>query len=359
MFPSAGTINCDRTADARWSGTLTVPASITPLSSGGFNPYTSRIRVKRGLKMPRKGTEFVPWGIYQVDDAKKTRSTNNIDIDMSSFETRLVEERFPYARSFPKQSARTLVEGLVLEAIPWTHVLWSGVDPDILLPRFQELRDRWGILDGSTEGGSIATALGGEMFFDGAGNFLVTATPSVGDSVDWVIPQDEMLGVLIEKVDGMSRDEVYNIVSASGQTTDGAPPIGPGYAWDNDPHSLTYAGVNPIDPTSPATAFGKKTRFYSSPFLRNTNQCFNAARGLLADSLGLQMSMDFTVFMNPALLPGDVVEPSEDGGRYLIDSWSADLFGSTMSCVTRTTKEDVGDVEIQAPTSTALIYSGG
>jgi hypothetical protein len=52
---------------------------------------------------------------------------------------------------------------------------------------------------------------------------------------------------------------------------------------------------------------------------------------------------------NPALEPGDVVEVEDQ--RYLVDSWTADLKGHSMSCQTRFSKEDLGDIDIQAPTA--------
>jgi hypothetical protein len=106
----------------------------------------------------------------------------------------------------------------------------------------------------------------------------------------------------------------------TGDGGDGSPAIGPVFAWDDDPNSITYAGPDPIgDPGAPQRL---------------------GLTGVRLRVLGVQSSLSLATVCNPALEPGDVVAVEVDPAvweRHIIDSLSYTLGSASMSCKTRTT----------------------
>jgi hypothetical protein len=131
----------------------------------------------------------------------------------------------------------------------------------------------------------------------------------------------------------------------TGDSGDGSTPIGPVYAWDDDPNSLTYAGPDPVsDPLAPQRLelwhVRLRVQHYSSAVITTVAQAHDIARAKLANSLGVQASLSLTTVCNPALEAGDVIEAETEPGvweRHLIDSLSYTLGASSMQMETRTT----------------------
>ncbi|WP_247223630.1 hypothetical protein [Streptomyces scabiei] len=106
-----------------------------------------------------------------------------------------------------------------------------------------------------------------------------------------------------------TAEGLVNLWSVSGDSGSGTVPVGPAFAWDNDPGSLTYAGPDPVgDPLAPQrlglAGVRVRTGRYSSPLIASLGQADDVARARLADSLGVQSSLSFTSICNPALEPG-------------------------------------------------------
>lgn len=354
-----GTVTCDRKASARWALDLDLPTQ-TDTTTRAIASYGTRIRVRRGIRLPRIGTEFMAWGVYRIDSVQRTSS--RVKVKGLSLEKQIEDTRFLVPRRVGRTfkvlangqpdreiiSHREVVEDLVEEAVPGTEFIWRTDAADDAMNSILEERDRWGLLDGSSgDKVSIAQSIGCEMFYDGSGSFVVQDLPSLSDNVS--LRLDEGTPVLVEPTDEGTRASVFNVVVASGSTTDGKKPAGPAFAWDRNPASATYAGPDPRTRPEQAGPFGVVPRFYTSALLKNQAQCQKMADATLRESLGRKESMSFTMFSNPALEPGDIV--TRRGKRYLIDSWQATLRGATMSCTTRSSKEDLTDVTIQAETT--------
>jgi len=338
----SGQINCDRTSQCRWSGNIVVKGAT--IDSRHLSSYGARVRILRGIVLPRVGVEYVPWGVYRVDEIEAPVGSDTATLTLVGYEKQIQDARFPIPRSFSQTNARKLVTDLVQEAVPNTIVYWDDRLGNPLIAPFQVALDRWETIDGTQDGSSIAQSIGAETFFDGRATFRASPVPTIFDTPVLAMSSSEQ-SVILARSDKMTRDGVYNVVVVKDSSTDAKVPFSPAWAWDNDPYSPTYAGPDPIQRPRLAGPFGVKPRFYTSPFFTNRAQMQAMATAQLRGNLGLKTGMSFEQFANPALEAGDVV--LVDGIPYLIDSWSADLIGHSMSCQTRASRDDVGDVEIQ------------
>jgi hypothetical protein len=290
-----------------------------------------------------------------------------VSIEASSFEKQIEDARFPKPRrvgGIPKKGSlgpdqdqgsfetsvvagltyREVIETLVTEAVPDAYFEFRTDAVNQKVRSFIQEKDRWELLDGGNKDTSIAAALGIEMFFDGRGAFVVQDLPAVTDDVVWNMDDSEY-PVITDISKDQNRDSLYNLVVASGQSTTGDPPVGPGYAWDNSPTSRTYAGPDPVNNPQLAGDFGVVPMFMVSIFFTHQNQCSAAAAAQIRRSLGIKKTMSASTISNYALEPGDVVQSS--GERHLISSWRASLKSGTMDFDTLATREDLSDVDVE------------
>jgi hypothetical protein len=339
-----GKVKCDRNSNTRWSADLVLPPSVNT-APGAINTFGTRIRIQRGFDLPRVGPELVPWGVYRVDDMSILRK-GSVSLSLVGLEQQIIDDRFLTTRKIggPTVSAATAIRQLVLESVPDATFQFSAKSSNDVLSAIIEQKDRWGVIDAGVNGKSIATTIGAEAYFDGRGVFVVQDIPTVYNHANMDLSK---YGVIMNVKEGASRDGIYNIVRVSSEKSDGTTKLGPVFAWDRVPTSPTYAGVNPVAsiPSYEEAPFGRKVRYYSSPFFTSVAQMEAVAVNLVAESLGQKRTLSFDTFSNPALLAGDVVDIG-DGEKYLIDAWSADLRGGVMNCDTRASRADVGDIAI-------------
>ena len=342
LTPTGGTVNCDRTSETRWYADVTVDSKNVSLDNDNLNAFGCRVRVFRDVWIPRQGWEPVPWGVYRVDGIEQRRSS--LRLNLFGLEKQIQDTRFLVPRTIglggskASQTTRATVETLVQEAVPGTEFVW---DPALTIvntsigTKVTEERDRWGLLDGRQA--SIAKSLAAEMWFDAQGRFTVGVVPSISGTPVWDVDSG-VDGVLVEDAKVLTRDRVFNVVVASGESTDGTTPPPYAIVWDTNPASPTYAGPDPSRLPSLAGPFGVVPRFYSSPFLQTKAQCVSTARAILRNSLGIQKTVSFTSVSNPGLVAGDLIRVR--GERFLLDKWSANFGSAFMSCDTRSNKED-------------------
>ncbi|MGH3501680.1 MAG: DUF5047 domain-containing protein [Nocardioidaceae bacterium] len=340
----AASVTADRTASIRYTASATLYG--VSVGRGGVNVVTSRVRLWAGITPARGQVEWVPAGVYVAVHVEGDEG-GTVGVELQGLERVLQDASFPAPRVIEADSAVNMTEALVAEALPRAAVAWNGVDPYQQIPRMVVEESRWEALSsGESEEGKtlgIAQALAGEAYVDARGVFTIAATPMIDDPPVWDVGRSS---VLVDSASTEDADGLYNVVSAVGDKGDGSPTVGPVYAWDRDPASVTYAGKNPItDPSSEAdVATDRDIRLrvlrYSSPLLTSVLQAEKAARSRLADSLGSQHAVSFTALSNPALEPGDVVRVEVSDGvwePHLVDSMSFDLPGGNLSATTRTT----------------------
>lgn len=349
-------ITASRTSDTRWSGSATL-TGVTPGASG-INPISTNVRLWQGIQLPRTDPVWFPAGRYTVDRPSVTRT--GIEVELDGLEDEIRDAGLPTARTIGPGKARALVEMLVGEALPGVPVAWrAGVDPDTLIPQLLAEDTRWAVLSSGTDSTGTATgivdSLAGEIYADARGVITVAPVPTLADPVVWRIGRGAG-GVLIEPKTEATKDGLANVWAVTGESSadtsstdtaaDGSTDttIGPAYAWDDDPNSLTYAGPDPVgDPLAPQRLGLYHVRLrvqrYSSAVVTSLAQAYAVAQAKLADSLGVQYTLSLTAACNPALEPGDVVqvETAPDvWERHIVDSLSYTLGAASMSLTTRT-----------------------
>ncbi|MFT2014585.1 phage tail protein [Streptomyces sp. 796.1] len=338
-------VTAERGAEVRYSAQAVLTG--VPHGAAGINSISTNVRLWQGISLPRTNPVWLPAGRYTVTRAALGRT--GIQVELDGLEDEVRAAGFPTARTVGPGLARDLVAELVGEALPGVPIAWrDGVDPDTPVPQIMATEDRWGVLAAGTDvsgtGTGIAAALAGEIWVDARGVVTVGPVPTLADPVVWRVGRGAG-GVLVEPQEEQSSDGLINLWAVSGEAGDGAPAIGPAYAWDDDPNSLTYAGPDPVgDPLAPQRQglywVRQRVGRHSSALITTADQAATVARSRLADSLGVQSSLALTAACNAALEPGDVVEVETAPGvweRHLIDSLSWTLGAASMSCRTRTT----------------------
>ncbi|MDX2802372.1 phage tail protein [Streptomyces scabiei] len=338
----SGSVTPDRTAEVRYAASVELLDA--PRGGSGINTVATEIRLLQGLGVTRRGIEWIPAGRYTVDRMRRTRL--GVSLDLLGREDIVRSAALPTARTVGPDTARACAQGLIAEALPTAPVAWrDGVKAATMLPAFVVDEDRWAALSGGTDtaGAStgIASSLGAELYADAQGTMVFAPVPTLADPVVWRIPRHL---VIAQPSQEETAEGLVNLWAVSGDSGSGTVPVGPAFAWDDDPASLTYAGPDPVrDPLAPQrlglAGVRVRTGRYSSPLIASLAQADDVARARLADSLGIQSSLSFTSVCNPALEPGDVVEVEVEDGvweRHLIDSCPYALGGITQTCQTRT-----------------------
>lgn len=343
MTVSSGTITADRTADVRYAASLVVTGTLYG-GRAGINSISTLVRIRQGIQVPRTDVEWIPAGTYTVDTPTRTRT--GVSMSLLGLEDVIRGAQFPSPRTVGPDSARSVVSTLVGEALPTTPIGWRpGVDPGTSIPAFVVDADRWAALSTGTDSAGattgIAQALAGEIWCDARGVMVVGPVPTLDDPVVWTIPYGT---AVVEASPQQTSDGVYNLWAVTGDSGSGAATIGPAYAWDSDPNSLTYAGPDPVnDPLAPQRLglpwVRVRTNRVSSALATTQQQADAMAQAGLAGSLGIQASLSFSAVCHPALEPGDVVVVEVEPGlweTHIIDSLSYSLGGASMTCTTRT-----------------------
>ena len=340
---SGGSITVDRTAHIRRTCTVTVasPSFIPLFAASALAPYGTELRIKMGIKYPSGAVEMVQLGIFEIYSVSWTDGDGSIPtITGYDYGKKIDDAQFAHAIDRSGRDAFSLLTELIQNIIP-TDVL---IDDDLLnynLPGGSVFdNSRWDCIQ------TICDPMGAEGFFDVFGNFIVQPVPSVSsdttdDDIAWTVDTGPT-GVLVSASRTVTRDGVYNFVTALGSsTTDtGPPPIG--YAADTDPTSPTYWGPASSVPDGPFvnTPFGFVTLRYENSAMTTSAQCTAAAKAQLSQVLGVQRTLDFSSAPNPTLDGGDIVKVVFANGKseyHLLDQISIDLNASSFSAQTRST----------------------
>ncbi|MDX2551322.1 phage tail protein [Streptomyces stelliscabiei] len=338
----SGGVTPDRTAEVRYSAAVELLDA--PRGRHGINSVATEVRLFQGIGVPRRDVEWIPAGRYSIDRLRRTRL--GVSLDLLGREDIIRSASLPTARTIGPDTARACAGVLIGEALPGAPVAWrEGVKATTQLPAVVVDEDRWAALSGGTDSSGTATgiaaSLGAEVYADAQGVIVFASVPTLADAVVWRIPRQL---VTAQPAQEETAEGLVNLWAVSGDSGSGTVPVGPAFAWDDDPGSLTYAGPDPVgDPLAPQRlglpGVRVRTGRYTSPLIASMSQATDVARARLADSLGVQSSLSFTSVCNPALEAGDVVEVEVEDGvweRHLIDSCPYTLGGITQTCQTRT-----------------------
>jgi hypothetical protein len=337
-----GDVTSSATAQIRSTLQLTT-AEKWPRDAGDLlAPYGNEVFVERGIDYGNGATEWVGLGYYRIDNPEQAQTPNGpVDLQASDRMAGIIDGRFLTPRQFPASASRgQVVETLITEVYPSAVITWDDDDVrDAPLGRtIVAERDRYKTLT------DLVTSLGKIGYFNHNGVFTVRTPRTVTGAADWTVDAGAR-GVMVKMSRAISREGIYNVVVATGEATDTAPP--------------QYAIVADLSATSPTRyggRFGPVPRFYSSPFITTTAQARSAASTLLRKSLGLPYQVTLEAVPNPALEPNDVIEvtyPAGPGGsmrseQHIVDTVTIPLHvGGPIQIKTRKQYgEDIGDVTV-------------
>jgi hypothetical protein len=312
----SGSIGVDSTSQGRRTGTVGIGNAAywpdDPLDV--LSPIGTELFVEYGILLPTGTYEWVPLIRGPITDATRQQPiTGNtaLTITVADRSQKVAEARFDQpAQTVSGATTVAEIRRLVTEVLPSVTVTDQTGNTRVA-PVLDMERERWA--DGIEK---LADSIGAEAFADPAGAFVIRDTPTLDAVPVWLIAAGEG-GVLLKLDEKLTRDRTYNRVVASGQRTDGTPPV-----W------AAVSDTNPASPTYIDGPFGIKPRFYASPLLTTTQQCTLAATSLLARYTGMWGSVTITALVNPALDAGDVILVRDDTGRtsaHIVDTLSIPL----------------------------------
>lgn len=288
-----GSVPVDRGSQCRRTCTVTSDdVSLIPLTpTDKLSIYGARLRISCGVAYSDGSQELVPVGVFRIDEVGGDVDEGPVTISGKSLECVIADDKFraPYKASGTAVGAIT---ALIQRSIPDAIVNSSGVTDAAIGPRTFDIEgDPWAAV---TE---IAAAVGGEVYCDPDGEFVITELPDLATATPvWTIAAGEG-GAYIQANRSMSADGVYNGVMARGENTESnAAPVS-ALVTDNDPGSPTYWDG----------PFGHRPMFYSSATLVSSGACTSAATLKLRAAVAPNASADISSLPNPALAAGDVL----------------------------------------------------
>lgn len=304
----------------------------TPLGTDG-----QEITVQAGLVYAGGRTEWVPLGVFRIDDTEGSLlGRTGVRVAGVSREAWVVDDRFHAPRTISGPSAVALIRSLIRESIADAEVA-VVTRADRRVPPTVIERDRWA--DGVA---ALAESLGCVVYADPTGRFVIADAPTLASEPAWTFRAGPG-GIMLDVVGKRSRGPVYNAWAVSGATPEGAAAPVQSVAVDDRPGSRTRYG----DPST--GAWGRKVRFLSIPTLTSDVDCQRVAQAQLAKTTGAGSTLDITAVPLFPLEAGDVVDVVTDHrspvmslSRHIVDGFTLPLVaGGAFSVSTR----DLGSVE--------------
>lgn len=259
-----------------------------------LSPLGSELFVEYGIVLSATNTEWIPLIRGPITDVRRSQPIRDsqaaLTVTVSDRSLKIAEAKFD-APTQTVVGATTVAEIRRLITDILTTVTVTDLTGSAQVAAQLDIeRERWA--DGCLK---LAESLGAEVFATPAGGFVIRPVPTLANTPVWIaVTSDHGTVVSLDEV--ATREFAYSKVVASGQRTDGTPPV--------------WAAVSDTDPLSPTYIngpFGTKTKFYSSPLLTTTGMCTTAATAILERSRGMAGSITMTMVPNPALEAGDVL----------------------------------------------------
>lgn len=341
-----GHLSVDRKSEVRRSGSITIgdPTLFPTLNAAsGLEPYGIEIVIRSGF-VYTDSEELVPLGVFIVDKVSGTEKEGLFPTINFFDRAKRVAETSTFVVEGGPQSfgGKTVQEGLATTlgypAPGWpTSPLWNVT----VNPTLPVITIPGGFGDGDTDrwqlAVDLATAIGGEPYFNVLGAAVVNPIPYLGpDTVVtaavWTVTAEfgTGRGNMLNADRSITRDGVYNSVLVLGASANGTTAQAFGQAYDDNPASKTFYGG----------LFGRKCLRVKNTALTTNDQCIVAARNLLRNYLGLARNLTLDSLCNPALNEGDIIQvfyPDLTTELHLVDSFEIP-FGSDVGSMTIRTR---------------------
>lgn len=324
---SGGKVTIDASSQVRRTLDLTVSdPALMPTVNNLLAPHGHELWVLRGIEYPNGQVEWTPLGLFRVDAVNWDVGGGSFSITATDRSRHVADARFEAPRrsntalTVPGQISQ-LVKDVISNAAVSDTTGSTTSTPDVTWER-----DRWEAIE------ELATSIGAEAYFGASADVKIRKVPAITDKVVWYVDAGET-GVMVTGDRALSRESVYNVVVATGESTEGTTPAY-GIAEDTDPASPTYIGGQ----------FGRVPRFYASPLLATNSQAALAAATLLEKVRSLNRQLDLSCVPNPALDVGDVIQvrfPDGSVERHILDRIEVPLDAtSPMALGTRTSRAE-------------------
>jgi hypothetical protein len=325
-----GSVTVDESSAVRRTATITVsdpdldPAGIIDMLA----PFGTELLIQRGIVFPDGNEELVPLGVFRIEEASRSGWYEGVQLTCVDRSAALQDARFikPWNTPAGKSIIQEITD-LVMDAFPLVEI-YDNTASEATTTAATWDRDRTEAID------TLAKSIGADCYFDGLGRFIIDYVPTLTGDAVWTVDAGPR-GVMIDVSTGISRAQVYNAVAATGESADGTtPPVfGAATITSGD---LAYGGP-----------FGKKPRFYSSPFITTAAQAYSAASAILARSAGLARTVAPQSIVNPALETGDTLEiilPDGSTYNYLATSFQIPLQAADSMKITTRIPADLDSV---------------
>lgn len=288
-----GQVEADGTAQVRASLDLTTDGTdMWPWRTVDLlAPYGNEVFVERGVDLGGGAVEWCSLGYYRIETAGQDSPADGpIRIDGKDRMQAILDARLLAPVQFASSVTYGAVVTRLVQAVhPSAVIEWDDSTDTATLGRALIAEEkRWDFID------DLVKSRGKIWYWDHRGILVIKDPPSIASPV-WDVNAG-VDGVLVSVSRELSRQGVYNAVVASGEATGTDVPVR-AVAVNRDPASPTYF-YGP---------FGPVPMFYSSPFLRTTEQAASAAASLLSRQIGLPYNVDFSTIPNPALEPFDAI----------------------------------------------------
>lgn len=293
---TSGSLSTDRSRNTRYEASVEIGMydwDTLPINSKG-----TRIRLYQGLESIGV-RERVQVGEYQVFSYKRT-NRGTVSTTLKGLENYLIEAQFIRPRTPPYGvSIIATITDLIHEVLPDSEVVVQCSTDQLVRATGAWEKDRWG--DAIT---ALARAIDAEVYCGYDGRFYIVDAPDLASLAGQYRIAGGVGGVLVSEDRSDTRDEVYNAVSVSANSSDQTTP--PLWAWarDNDPDSPTYF-YGP---------YGQRVRYYSSQFFTAESQCQAYADRLLIESLAPNRTLSIGTAPIPFLEAGDPVTVESQQG---------------------------------------------
>lgn len=277
------------------------------------------VRLRQGLVYPGGRTEWIPVGVFRVDDLDGSLlGRGTVSLHGVSREAWVADDRFVAPRTLSGPSAVAIIRGLILQSFAAAEItVLTRADRPVRPMVVDE--DRWGAIT------TLADSIGAVVYADPTGRFVIANGPRINRDPVWQFRAGPG-GIMVDTTGRRSRDGVYNRVVVSGQTPQGATAPVRAAASDLDPTSPTRFG----DPST--GAWGRRTKYMHIPSLTRSTQCERVAQMHLARVTGAGSQLDISAVPVAALEALDVVTVVTDHenvtgtiSRHIIDRFTLPL----------------------------------
>lgn len=285
---TAAKITQDRSQKIRMNADITVSLANRP--DIVIKQEIHRFRISRGY-ISLGAKETIQHGIFRIDDITENEDLT-LEISGSGLEAYIVDARFLRPRTPPYgQSTIEAITELIQEVLPAAVVSVENTRDKPVQATAPWDKERWDAVD------ALAASIDAEVFVDYRGFFVIRDIPSLSSGTTAYTLTTGEAGTIIERKVKHTRDRVYNAAVCMGQSSDpNVPPVW-GWAYDDDPTSLTYFYGD----------YGQVPRFQSSQFFTSNAQCAARARDQLAEALAANKALSVIALPLTFLEPGDII----------------------------------------------------